>query len=144
MMRGKSMELEDKVYNEILNLCNLGDSLVEEFKYDDAIKKYLEALDLVPLPKNEWEASMWIYTALGDTCFIKGDYEKAKDFLYEAINCPDGLINPFVLLRLGETLYEVGEFEKAKEFLLKSYMLEGYKIFYDEDEKYFNMIVDII
>ncbi|GFZ34459.1 hypothetical protein CSC2_49850 [Clostridium zeae] len=138
------MELEQRVYEKILSLCELGDSLVDKSNYDEAVSKYLEVLELVPVPKNIWEASTWIYTAIGDTCFLKGDYQKAKDFLYDAVNCPDGLSNPFILLRLGQSLQELGYNEKPKEYLLRSYMLEGHKIFQDEDDKYFNLIIDII
>lgn len=138
------MELEDKIYDEILSLSNDGDLLVEESKYDEAIEKYLKALELVPSPKNKWEAATWIYTALGDTCFINENYKEGKEYLYDAINCPDGLDNPFILMRLGQCLYEMGEIDKSKEYLLKAYMLEGVHIFEEEDDKYFNSIIDII
>lgn len=138
------MELNNKLYNEILNLCEEGDCLVENLNFDKAIKKYLEALNLVPEPKMNWECSTWIYTALGDTYYIKKDYGKAKHFLYNALNCPDGFTNPFILLRLGESLSEIGENEKAKNFLLEAYMLEGKNIFEEEDDKYFNIIKNII
>ncbi|WP_316568832.1 tetratricopeptide repeat protein [Neobacillus sp. YIM B06451] len=134
------MELNDELYEEISNLCSDGDSLVEESMYDKAIDLYLKALNLVPAPKTDWEASTWIYTALGDTCFIKGDYKAAKNYLFDALNCPDGIGNPFILLRLGETLFEMQEVIKAKEYLLRAYMLEGYDIFEEEDGKYFDLI----
>ncbi|MCU4804522.1 hypothetical protein [Bacillus cereus] len=31
-----------------------------------------------------------------------------------------------------------------KEYLLKAYMLEGYKIFFEENDKYFDLIKDSI
>jgi tetratricopeptide (TPR) repeat protein len=138
------MELQDDLYEEILSLCSDGDNLVEESRFDAAIEIYLKALDLVPDPKNNWEASTWIYTAIGDTYYIKGDYEASKNYFFEAINCPDGIENPFILLRLGESLYELNEFVKAKEYLLKAYMLEGNEVFQDENEKYLKLIIDII
>lgn len=138
------MELDDKVHDQIVQLCEEGDTLVEEGQFDKAIESYIEALDLVPSPKNNWEASTWIYTALGDAYFINDDYEMAKSNFYNALNCPDGITNPLILLRLGESLFECGELDKAKEYLLKAYMLEGYKIFVEEDDKYFKLIKDII
>jgi tetratricopeptide (TPR) repeat protein len=135
-----SMELQDDLYEEILSLCSEGDLLVEATMYDEAINLYKKALELIPNPKNVFEASTWIYTALGDTCFIKEDFEAAKGYLLDAINCPDGIVNAFILLRLGETLYEMQEMKKAKEYLLRAYMFEGYPIFEDEDDKFFNLI----
>lgn len=136
------MELKEDVYNRILDLCSQGDDLVEDSKYAKALGFYSKALDLIPEPKHEWEASTWIYTALGDTCYLKGDFAASKNYLFDALNCPDGLDNPFILLRLGESLCELGEVDKAKEYLLRTYMLEGYSIFYSEDDKYFDVIKD--
>lgn len=138
------MELDDQLHNEIVGLCSEGDQLVEIDKYNDAIEKYLKALKLVPEPKTDWEASTWIFTALGDTCFLNGNFAEAKDYFYDAINCPGGTDNPFIMLRLGESLYELGDIEKAKEYLLKAYMLEGYDVFDGEDEKYFLVIKNLI
>ncbi|PDZ52509.1 hypothetical protein CON07_04905 [Bacillus sp. AFS094611] len=128
------MELDDKVYNQIVQLCEAGDMLFEVEQFDQALEKYLVALEMVPAPKTDWEASTWLYTVIGDTYLIKDDYEMAKSNFYNALNCPDGILNPLILLRL----------EKAKEYLLKAYMLEGYKIFFEEDDKYFDLIKDII
>lgn len=125
-------------------LCNEGDTLVEEGEVDHAIRKYLTALNLVPIPKNEWEASTWIYTALGDAYFINEEYVFAKNNYFNALNCPDGISNPLILLNLGESLVECGEIDKAKDYLLKAYMLEGYEIFSEEDEKYYELIKDLI
>ncbi len=69
------------------------------------------------------------YTALGDTYFLNREYEKAKSNLYNARNCPDGISNPFILLRLRESLFECGELDKAREYLIRAYILEGYKLF---------------
>ncbi len=136
--------MNDEIFNNITKYCNLGDNLVEDENYEEAIKNYQKALKLVPDPKNEWEASTWIYTVLGDTSFVKGDYFSAKEYLYDAINCPEGNSNPFILLRLGQCLFELKEVDNSKNFLLQAYMLEGLKIFHEEDDKYFNLIIDII
>jgi len=138
------MELQDAIYEEILIISSKGDNLIENFMYDEAIEMYSRALNLVPEPRNNWEASTWIYTALGDVYYIKKDFEKAKNYLFNAMNCPDGIVNPFILLRLGQSLFELNEFNNAKNYLMKAYMLDGYSIFYDEDDKYFNIIKDEI
>ncbi|MGE7722685.1 tetratricopeptide repeat protein [Bacillus cereus] len=138
------MELQDELYDRIVSICSQGDNLVDRFEYENALEKYLEALDLVPKPKFNWECSTWIYTALGDTCYMNGDFSASKDFLFNAINCPDGIGNPFIMLRLGECLYELGDLNKSKEYLLRAYILEGYSIFDSEDDKYFNVIKDAI
>lgn len=134
------MELQDELYKRIVGICSLGDDLVDRFDFINALKKYLDALDLVPEPKHNWAASTWIYTALGDTCFMMSDFNASKDFLFNAINCPDGIDNPFIMLRLGESLYELGDVNKSKEYLLRAYILEGSSIFDSEDDKYLDVI----
>ncbi|WP_379143044.1 hypothetical protein [Paenibacillus sp. sgz500992] len=138
------MELDDQVYIQILQLCKEGDALTEKGQIIKAIESYTAALELVPLPKNNWETSTWIYTALGDAYFHNNSYEMAKSNFYNALNCPDEISNPFILLRLGESLFECGELAKAKDYLLRAYMLEGYKIYFSEDDKYFELIKDMI
>lgn len=136
--------LQDEVYDEILIRCKKGDELVELGQYDDAIQFYFEALELVPYPKENWEASTWIYTALGDTYFQIKKYTESKNYLFEALNCPKGISNPFILLRLGQCFYKLNNMERAKEYLLKSYMVEGFEIFENEENKYFELIKSII
>jgi len=63
------LELNDQVYDQIVQLCNEGNTFVKSGQITNALGSYLAALDLVPLPKNNWETSTWIYTALGDTYF---------------------------------------------------------------------------
>ena len=138
------MELDDKIYGKVTILCDEGEALLEKGLYDKALKKYKKALDLVPLPKEEWEASTWIYSAIGDTYFLKEKYKTASTYFYNALNCPDGISNPFILLRLGQSLFEIQDLEKSKEYLLRAYMIEGYIIFYNEDDKYFSLIKEII
>ena len=131
------MELEDKLYDEITALCSEGDELVDNSKYDDALTKYREALNLLPKPVEQWEAAVWIYTAIGDTYFWKKEYETAIHYLFNAYNCPDGFSNPFINMRLGQCFFEANNSSKATEYLLHAYMLNGKEIFEYEDEKYF-------
>lgn len=138
------MEMDNRIYEEIVDLCEIGDTYFERGEMDLAIEKYASALELVPLPKKDWDTSTWIYTALGDAYFFNTDYERAKSNLYDAINCPEGSSNPFVLMRLGQSLFECGEFDKAKEYLLRGFLIEGYSLFYSEEDKYFDLIKDII
>jgi len=137
------MELTDEIYNDIVKLTNKGNIFAEKNKFKDALDCFSRALDLIPEPKNDWEASTWIYTALGDVYFIKKEFEIASDNLFNAYSCPDGYTNPFILLRLGQSLLEINNVEKAKEYLLRAYMLEGDSIFENEEKKYFNLIKDL-
>ena len=64
------MEMSDELYNKIVDLCDEGNELIEEDEYQQAIDKLKQGLALIPEPIYEWEASTWIYAALGDACYF--------------------------------------------------------------------------
>jgi tetratricopeptide (TPR) repeat protein len=130
------MELDDAIYQQVTLLSEQGNGYMDNEDWDKAIEAFQEALDMLPVPKNQWEAALWLNASIGDVCFMKEDFAHAKDAFFEALNCPDGQSNPFVLIRMGETQYELNDFENAKEYLLRAYMLEGEEVFEDEDPKY--------
>ncbi len=138
------MELNNEIYIKVKECSRLGEMFFEVGEYKFAIEKYKKALEILPHPKNQWEAATWLNTALGDSYFMVDSYEEAKNYLFDALNCPNGTENPFILLRLGQSLWELDEKRKALEYLLKAYILEGEKIFKDEDVKYINVIKKIM
>ena len=138
------MSMDDKTYNIIQELCEQGDDLTDSEQYEDAIEKYTQALNLIPEPKYYYEASTWVYTAIGDALFYLENYNQALNMFQEALKCPNGIGNPFILVRIGECLFETDSLDNAKNYLLQAYMVEGEEIFENEDEKYFEVIRDLI
>ena len=127
-------------YSIIQELSLKGNSFFDEGKYEKARLMFEEALTYVPEPKTNWKASSWLYAGIGDCFFYLNDFEKSKNSFFDAANCPEGITNPFVLLRLGQCCFETGDKEKAIDYLLRAYMLDGKKIFDNEDEKYVNLV----
>jgi tetratricopeptide (TPR) repeat protein len=134
------VEIEDKIYNRILKLCALGDEKAEEENYNEAITDYLQAYELIPSPKEKWEASTWVLVAIADSHFLKGDFENCLENLRKSSFCPDSIGNPFYHLRKGQCHFEFNELEEATENLLRAYYLEGKEIFEDDDSKYFDFL----
>lgn len=134
------MELNDELYDEITALCSDGDELAENSEFDKAIIKYKKALSLIPEPVEQWEAALWVYAAIGDTYFLKNEYETAMKFLFNAYNCPDGFSNPFINLRIGECFFELNNADKATEYLLHAYMMNGDEIFSGEEPRYLEFL----
>jgi tetratricopeptide (TPR) repeat protein len=133
-------ELDEKIYSQITALSESGDQFVEQENFLDAIEKYREALALIPKPIENWDASTWVLTALGETCFFQEDYPHALEYLKMAMHCPEGIGNPLIHLRLGQVQMELGIQEKAKDELLRAYMGGGMEVFEGEDSKYFELI----
>ena len=138
------MQLGKSYIEDIERICRAADDYVAEGNNDQAYRKYKEALDIIPEPKTAYETATWIFVSIGDLYFKTGRYDLAKDYFYEAKECPNGVSNPYVLFRLGQSLVETNDEKDAKEFLLRAYMLVGDDIFWDEDEKYYNVIKEMI
>lgn len=138
------MELENNLYNQIIKLSEEGDEYIDKDEFEKAVEKYQAALNMIPSPKYDWEASTWLYTALGDAFYLNSQYQEALNYFCEALKCDGGLANPFILLRMGQCFYETDNLNKAKEYLLQAYMLEGEEIFEEEDDKYTQFIQNLM
>jgi len=137
-------ELDEKLYTKIVALCKEGDAFTDTDHLSLALKKYQDALLLLPVPISKWKAATWILTAIGDTLFAMKDYPEALNYLKECMYCPDAIGNPFIHLRLGQVQYELGNLERAKDELARAYMGDGDEIFADEDPKYFQLVKSVL
>lgn len=133
-------ELQDGIHQNINSLCAEGDALANSGAYKEAVEKYSEAWFIVPEPKTDWDASTWILSAIGDACFLSGNYEPGAEAFEFALRCPGGLGNPFIHLRLGQCAFDQGNEEVAAEHLCRAYAIEGKKIFSRESNKYFDFL----
>ena len=122
------MELSDELYDRIEELSETGNEAMESEDYAKAISCFQEALDILPEPKEDWEAYLWLVGSIGDAHFMMGNYGKSLEFFRKCYNIGE-TDNPFILLRLGENYLEMEDETNATEFLLRAYMLEGEKDF---------------
>ncbi len=137
-------ELDTELHHQVQLQAAEGDSKLAEGNTEEAIKDYRAAIKLLPEPQDRWEASTWLHTALGDAYFLDERFREAGSEFYNALNCPNGFQNPYVLVRLGQCLFELGNQEGAKEYLLRAFMLDGKKVFQGEDKKYFGLIRPLV
>lgn len=140
----KAGELDGATHARITALTDQGNALAENGDLEDALRAYGDALELVPQPVSEWEASAWLFAALGDVLFQQGKYVEARHALTEAMRGPGALGNPFIHLRLGQAHFELKDHERAKDELARAYMGGGDEIFDGEDPKYRNYIREIL
>ncbi|MHC1686052.1 MAG: hypothetical protein AB6733_24510 [Clostridiaceae bacterium] len=138
------MELEEELLEQIEEICKNADKHVRICEFDEAIKKYEEALDLLPGDLEEYYEATQIYAAMGDAWCLAGEYVKAKNYFYDALNCLGGIANPYILFRLGECLYECNEESRSQEYFIRTYMLDGLKLFEKSNKKYLDTIAEMI
>ena len=132
--------LDEKTYSQISNLSEEGNALANEGKFEDAKRKFLDALRLMPEPHTDWEAATWLYVAIGDMHFRLRNFEKTLRCFINAVQCPGGLANPFVHLRLGQSYFELDNRDKAADELARAYMGAGMGIFMEDDPKYLEFL----
>ena len=131
--------MKPEVSAEIEKRSAEGNGLCEEGRYKDAIAKWGQALRLIPDPKTRWKASTWLYTSLGDAYFQLQQFGECRAACMDALNCPDGVGNPFIHLRLGQACLELGDEVRAADELARAYMGGGKELF-DEDSEYWQFI----
>lgn len=135
-----AMKIPERDHFEIKELCAEGDVLARMGEFTGAYKNYMKALELVPEPKEEFQATTWILAALGDLYFRARDFKQAAHVLSDAMLCVQAVGNPFLHLRLGQAQFELGEHVRAADELCRAYMGAGKQIFEAEDPKYFEFL----
>lgn len=138
------MEFKDEISKKINKLLDDAEEDLQLCEFDKAIKKYVQALDLLEGDIEAYDISTTIYASMGDAMYLAGDYNKAKNYFYDAMNCPGGIANPYLLFRLGQCFYKCDNIEKSKEYFIRTYMIDGVTLFNTGDKKYFNVIKEMI
>lgn len=136
-------ELDNQTYAEIQRLSEKGEA---EFEYEGGERKAItfwrQALNLVPEPHSDWEASLWLHTHIGDAQAELGQIDEALESYRKAYEAPDGHTNPYLLLQMGKLLHDRGDTDQAADMLLRAYMMEGEELFEDGDEDYLQALRD--
>lgn len=129
------MELPENLYDQVEALAQEGNDLMDDEHFDAAIEKWAQALDLLPDPKADWEAYLWLSASIGDTQYQQGCHELARNYFLDALNAPGGIENPFVHYRLGQCQTKLGNEALGIDALLRAYMLDGEDIFLADEEE---------
>ncbi len=137
------MELPKELYEKIDSLCQKAEQFLDDNQPLKAEETFLEALQLVPEPKEDWDATAYIQVALGDVKFGEGLIEEANDYFQKAYNHGAYLDNPFLNLRLGQCAFELGNEDRARNFLISAYAIAGEDIF-EGAEDTFKIIKDLV
>lgn len=134
------LEIDDVSYSRILELSKQGDDYGKRKEFSKAIDSYYEALNLVPDPKEDYSATTWLLTAIGESYLFLKDYENARNVLRRVMHCPNAIGNGFIHLILGIAQFELEDFERAKQNLATAYIVEGKEIFEGDEMKYYEYL----
>lgn len=130
-------EIPDELHQRIKARSAAGDRLAKKGKFKEAIAEYDEAWQLLPTPRRQWNAAVWLLTAIVDAAFLGGYLKTARKALDDLLTLEGAVGNPFIHLRNGQVLFEEGALDEAAEQLMLAYMAEGKRIFSDDDPKYY-------
>lgn len=134
------LELGAENYKAIQEWCARGDKFAESRNFDAAIETYNKAWELIPDPKNDWEAATWVLGVIADCAYQAGYKTTAREALEYAMTCPGAVGNPFLHLRFGQVHFDAGELDAAADELIRAYMGAGKEIFEAEDAKYLTFL----
>jgi len=136
-MSDDEIRIDQATYDRIAALYEEGEKLTQSGQISSAFVKYVEAWALIPDPKELWNISTPVISAIADCCFLAGEYGEVLQALEFGMNCPGAVGNPFLHLRLGQALLEQGgEDDRAADELMRAYEVHGEKIFEHQDPKY--------
>lgn len=133
--------LDKELSARITRLAEEGDREGEKENWDGQIEKYLQAWELVPEPKYEWDGGTWITSGIAEGFFQKKNYQGAKPYFHEGLKCYRGEQHSFILLRLGEIYYDEGDLDQARQYLCRAWDISEGREFVDEPKKYRDFIL---
>ena len=133
-------ELDEATFQALTAHSDEGNRWCDEAQYARALPHYQKALQLIPRPLEDWEASTWVLTAIADCLFLMGEHAQAAVHLKQVLGCPGAWGNAFIHLRLGQTALKLGQEDLAKEHLARAYMGGGGELFEDEAPEYLHFL----
>jgi tetratricopeptide (TPR) repeat protein len=132
-------ELPREAARCLTDLAARGGQFMDRGLFQTAAQVWTQALDLLPAPKGDWEAALWLDVSIGEAWWRAGKLGPAHDHLRDAMN-EGGARHPYALMRLGQVLADLGDIPGAIEHLLRASALGGSALFDAEDPKYLALL----
>ena len=140
----RAKTLPSKVFASVKSKAGEGE---RQFRADDfrsAFVTFNDALDLLPEPRQQWNAAGWLLVAMGECAYRRASWKAAVGPLQDAMMCPGTLGNPWAHLRLGQVRLELAEHDRAADELARAYMGGGREVFEEQDPKYFALVESVL
>lgn len=133
-----AIELPDDIQDQIEALSEQAEEARIQGRHEEALDLYTEALELLPEPREQFEAYSFLKATMGDICFLMDRFNDGLENFYDAYTAagPQNM-NPYIIYRLGQIYRQMGDEDNAVEFFKKTYLLEGEDAFEDESDLIF-------
>lgn len=137
----KTVKSKSKLPADIL--IDKADKAFAKENYEEAEELYLQGLDKMDKLESDDIERYYrnAYVGLGDCCFLKKEYESAKNYYFDAYNYDYS--NPYINMRIGECFVFLHEENNAKEYLMRAYSIAGENVFRG-NEPFLDIIKDMI
>jgi hypothetical protein len=140
----KVARLPAKTFAEVKAKAEDGERRMAAGDFRAAFDLFVGALDLLPDPREQWNAAGWLLVALGENAIRASSFQAAEGPLTDAMWCPGTIGNPWVHLRCGQMRFELGEMDKAGDELSRAYVGGGREVFEGQDPKYFALVEQLL
>jgi tetratricopeptide (TPR) repeat protein len=135
-------ELPAKIANKVDKIAVRGNTLIDKDRYQEAITEFKKGIDLLPPPREQWDAFLWFLCGIGDAQWFMEDHENGLVTWRDAI-LHGGLGNAFVHMRRGQVLFELGDRKEAANELLRALLLGGEQVFETKEPKYLELVKSV-
>lgn len=130
-------DLEPELKTQVVELCNKAIEAQEEERYHASNRSLQKVYELLPEPKGEWKAYIWLISNIADNHFEQDEYQAASEKFNEVFELDSASNdNAYLCLRRGQCALELENEEAAKTLLARAFELEGKELFEDEHSKY--------
>ena len=140
----KVARLPPETFAEVKAKAEEGERRMAASDFRGAFDLFVAALNLLPDPREQWNAAGWLLVALGENAIRAGSFQAAEGPLTDAMWCPGTIGNPWVHLRCGQMRFELGQIDRAGDELARAYMGGGREVFEGQDPKYFALVEQLL
>ncbi len=143
LVQGKRKTATSKSKLPADKLIDKADKAFARENYEEAEELYLQGLDKIDKLESDDTERYYrnAYAGLGDCCFLRKEYESAKNYYFDAYNYDYS--NPYINMRIGECFVFLHDENNAKEYLMRAYSMAGEDVFRG-NEPFLDIIKDMI
>ncbi len=142
--RRKVPRLPPETFAPVREKAEEGERRMAAGDFRGAFDLFVEALNLLPQPREQWNAAGWLLVALGENAIRAGNFQGAEGPLTDAMWCPGTIGNPWLHLRCGQMRFELGQMDRAADELARAYVGGGREVFEGQDAKYFALVEQVL